>query len=521
MGDNEKEKIFQYDVVVIGAGNGGLIAATTTQKMGLKTLLVEQHNVPGGFASSFVRGRFEFEPALHELCDLGTKTLPGEVYKCFENLGIKVDWKLVPEAFRIIIQNDKGKELDATLPFGVEEFCNACEKYSQGSYKKVKKFLTICEELKDAVRYITETRGKPDVKVLKTKYPNFLTTSTYTLSEVLDKFHFSKITRCILEAYWVYLGVPPSRLAFSLFGIMMIEYIKYNAYIPTYRSHEISQAIATRFQELGGTIWFNTKATQIFVENNQVSGVQTEHGLIKTHHVISNASPHIVYGKMIAKNDIPKPDLNLVSWRKPGRQGYTFFLGLNCTLESLNLHDYSYFMYSSLNSDVVNNNMASLDKNCEYIVVALNNANKNASPEGTSIISFTTLFTDSWNDIDEKTYFKKKNEIARRMIKDFEKKMNIDITSHIEEIEVATPVTFARYTGSVNGAIYGYDVTPDDSTIVRSSKMDADATIKGLRFCGGGGFRAHGYSTTYLSGDVIGKRTFVDRKTELESKKGA
>ena len=55
-----------YDVIVVGAGNGGLAAAATTAKGGLKTLLLEKHNLPGGCASSFVRGRFEFEPSLHE-----------------------------------------------------------------------------------------------------------------------------------------------------------------------------------------------------------------------------------------------------------------------------------------------------------------------------------------------------------------------------------------------------------------------------------------------------------------------
>jgi len=44
----------EYDVVVIGAGNGGLSAAATTAQKGLKTLLIEQHNLPGGFASSFI-----------------------------------------------------------------------------------------------------------------------------------------------------------------------------------------------------------------------------------------------------------------------------------------------------------------------------------------------------------------------------------------------------------------------------------------------------------------------------------
>ena len=50
-----------YDVVVIGAGNGGLTAAAGLAQKGHKTLLLERHNVPGGCATSFVRGRFEFE----------------------------------------------------------------------------------------------------------------------------------------------------------------------------------------------------------------------------------------------------------------------------------------------------------------------------------------------------------------------------------------------------------------------------------------------------------------------------
>ncbi|HOL16583.1 MAG TPA: NAD(P)-binding protein, partial [Bacillota bacterium] len=36
-----------YDAVVVGAGNGGLTAAATLAAKGCKTLLLEQHNLPG------------------------------------------------------------------------------------------------------------------------------------------------------------------------------------------------------------------------------------------------------------------------------------------------------------------------------------------------------------------------------------------------------------------------------------------------------------------------------------------
>lgn len=44
--------IKEVDVVVVGAGNAGLTAAATTASMGLSTLLVERHNIPGGAALS-------------------------------------------------------------------------------------------------------------------------------------------------------------------------------------------------------------------------------------------------------------------------------------------------------------------------------------------------------------------------------------------------------------------------------------------------------------------------------------
>ena len=77
----------KYDIVVVGAGNAGMSAALQCQLAGKKTLLIEKHNLPGGAATSFVRGRFEIEPSLHELCDFGPPDNPGDTRRILDSYG--------------------------------------------------------------------------------------------------------------------------------------------------------------------------------------------------------------------------------------------------------------------------------------------------------------------------------------------------------------------------------------------------------------------------------------------------
>ncbi|MEV5380896.1 FAD-dependent oxidoreductase [Streptomyces nondiastaticus] len=76
------------DAVVIGAGNAGLTAAATLQRAGVRTLLIERHNVPGGCATSFRRGRYEFEVALHQLSGVGLEGQGFTLRALFDKLGV-------------------------------------------------------------------------------------------------------------------------------------------------------------------------------------------------------------------------------------------------------------------------------------------------------------------------------------------------------------------------------------------------------------------------------------------------
>jgi len=50
-----------YDVMVVGAGIGGLTTAALLAKRGKSVLVVEQHYLPGGCASIFRRKGFTFD----------------------------------------------------------------------------------------------------------------------------------------------------------------------------------------------------------------------------------------------------------------------------------------------------------------------------------------------------------------------------------------------------------------------------------------------------------------------------
>ena len=59
----------RYDVVVIGAGLGGLTAGAILARDGRKVLVIERSNSVGGAASSYKSGELFVEGSLHETSD--------------------------------------------------------------------------------------------------------------------------------------------------------------------------------------------------------------------------------------------------------------------------------------------------------------------------------------------------------------------------------------------------------------------------------------------------------------------
>ena len=105
----------KYDIVIIGAGLGGLTAGAKLAKEGKKVLLVEQHNIPGGCATTFKRKDYLLEVGLHEMDGLHKKDLKVRIFRDLDVFN-RIDFLKVPEFYRFLY-----KDYDIVIPHDPEE----------------------------------------------------------------------------------------------------------------------------------------------------------------------------------------------------------------------------------------------------------------------------------------------------------------------------------------------------------------------------------------------------------------
>lgn len=493
----------QFDVIVVGAGNGGLAAAANTAKAGCKTLLLEKHNIPGGCATSFKRGRFEFEPSLHELCSVGTEKNPNVVYKVFDSLGAKINWCYEHDIFRVINKAENG--YDVTLKAGVHEFCKSIDDQVPGCYNNVKAFLDLKPKVNAAIDYIYATKGNPNGLVMLLKHADFMRVAGHSVEEVMTALNIPKKAQDLINTYWGYLGVPTDELNAMHFLNMVYDYVNDGAAMPKHRSHELSLALVDVIKKNGGEVWYNSEVTKfLYNDEGRVIGVVANGEEYYAKEVISNVIPHNVFN-MSEFEKLPKQNVKLANAREFGISVATVYLGLDCTAEELGMKDYTIFIQGDPNPRKQNDNRA---EDGLYIVNCLNNVVPDSSPEGTCTLFFTipVYGHDIPKDLTPQQYKKYKNELAKKYIEETEELLGISIMPHIEEISIATPVTFAHYLGTPEGTIYGYRMSGWDSLMARTAAEKTDYAIPGLNFCGGHYLRGDGYSCAYIMGETVGKR---------------
>lgn len=250
-------------------------------------------------------------------------------------------------------------------------------------------------------------------------------------------------------------------LNFVHYAAMLYTYVIFGPHIPSHTSHEISSACIARLRELGGDVWFNCRAEKFLFDGDKLCGVETSLGTVECDYALPNINPNLVYGKMIPKELIPEREKKLSTARGNNYSGrfIACYFCLDKSPEELGINDYTIFMSDTADSEVSYNEVYNGEGITNHSTfVCYNIANKNFSPEGTTVCSFTTLGAPKdWDNLDQEEYLLKKNAYAKQCIALLKEKTGIDINGCIEEMSVATPWTFARYLGNIQGNVYGYE----------------------------------------------------------------
>jgi phytoene dehydrogenase-like protein len=300
----------RYDAVVIGSGIGGLITANLLVRAGLKTLLVEQHYMVGGYCSTFRRGGFTFDAATHFYPLLGNpETLTGRLLGEF---GVRTGWVKMdpvdtfhfPDGSRFEVPADFEAYL-AKLKAGFPEEAAALDE-----------FFRIVREtyLLGLLHYF---RGRPLAQVDRLEAYRDL-----SVREALDRLFCDPKLKLLLTADCAHWGSPPGRTSFVFDSMLRLSYFLGN-YYPQGGSQAFADDLARCFEEQGGHVLINALVRKILVEEGAACGIELDvlrgshpprgsHCRVRSDVVISNGDLILTLERLIGREHLPPGTLETV-----------------------------------------------------------------------------------------------------------------------------------------------------------------------------------------------------------------
>lgn len=467
----------KFPVIVIGGGLGGLCAAAYLARNDFPVTLIEQHNIPGGYATTFSRGggKYTFDVSLH-----ATMSAEGGLRAAFEGAGIlgKVETVELPELCRIITP-----DYDLIWPQrNPEAIIGQLSMLFPDQAAGIQGFFDeIMGILDEAIKPFD-----PDSWFQKLFFPlthsKMWSIRNQTLADVLNKYTRHPKLRSILSIYWPYYGLPPSKLSGFYYAIATAAYIRFGGHYIKQRSQNLSDALLEVIEDKGGQVLLETVAKEITLKDGSVTGVMLEDGQhLNAKAVISNASVPSTM-KMLSnsktQNSYPQKVgdyLNKLKTLRPSLSSFIVWLGLNQEIQH-KIKEYE--IWINLNHDPEMAYKGCLGCNpteAGLILTIYDNAYKGYSYPGTSTISIMMLCGyESWRrfEIDyfagrKDAYLKEKERIAKSLIHQVEQLVIPGLSSMIDVMEAATPLTNVRYTSNPEGAIYGYEQSLENAYMTR------------------------------------------------------
>jgi all-trans-retinol 13,14-reductase len=478
-----------YDTIIIGAGLGGLTAGAKLAKQGKKVFLIEQHDRPGGCATTFQRKDYTFEVGLHEMDGPHAKDLKVRIFK---DLGLdqKVTLLDVPEFYRFV-----NERYDVVVPHNPEEAQNMLISHFPEDEQGIKTYFHYLLNYRKVLPELTENPNK-------------------SVGEFLDEHITNEDLKLILLGNLGYFHDDPYTISLNYYLVAQGSYYGGNASFVKGGSQKLSDALVEVIQENGGTVLLNHLVTEIVFENDLPVGIRYQNMKGKTKESAEAFAPEVIVNAStpaLAKQLLPKEKGKALAENiegiKIGASLLTVYFGFKKPLKEVGNRYYSTFVFDpsiKTQRDIVTNNRSGFDTR-GFTLVDYSQVDSALAPEGKSVGAVCCIdYLCDWEQLDRKSYLQKKDEVAEAITARCEKLIP-GFRDALEYVEVGTPLTVKRYTLNPEGAVYGFAQNPG-KTADYLKALPENVYVASAWGKFGGGFSGAIFSGYMTAMDIIRKR---------------
>jgi phytoene dehydrogenase-like protein len=434
-------------LLVIGGGIAGLCAAVYARRCGYDVELLEQHDSPGGLATSWTRGPYTFETCLHWL--LGSSQASPMHGQWRELFDIDKLQFIYPEEF-VRIEASDGQAL--TIYTDVERMRDALLRRSPADADAIRDFADSVREfahlpLPDPsehgpTAWIGYLRMLPEAARLR-RFAGI------SIAEYGARFH-DPLIRAFFDA-----GESSQMAAITLAFALGWRGTGQAGY-PLGGSQAVIRLIAENLQRLGGRLRLSARVRSILVEHDAAVGVRLESGeTLRADRVLSAADGHATLQSLLGgRYTEPHLEAAYSDW-KPYPSYLQVSLGIAQDLSHL-----PGFGSRLLDAPLVvdpHTQLKQLSYRCFHFDPTF------APPGKTALTCFLPTYgCDYWMQLrerDPERYRAEKARIAEVVVDVFER-THPGLQSGIEVTDVSTPATVIRLTSNWRGSMEGWLPTP-------------------------------------------------------------
>lgn len=430
-------------IAIIGAGIAGLSAGCYGQMNGYQTTIFEAHDLPGGLCTSWRRKGYTFDGCIHWLVG----SAPGNsFYRVWEELGAVQGRAMVNhEEFFRIERADGGRFIMYTNADKLERHLKEISPQDEA----------IIAEFTKAIRLFSDLEIPIDVKGLEWFRVAFRMIPLLGLFKKFARISTKEYAQrfkdpFLKEVIGSFFNLPD----FPVLGLMItLGWMhKQCAGYPVGGSLAFARTIAERYRKLGGIIHYKSRVTRILTEDNKAVGIRLADG---TEHradlIISAADGHATIFEMLEGRYLDDEI-----------RGYYRDLPVFPPIIQVSLGVNGDF---SNEPHMVQFQLAKPVKIAgeEHGAIGVRHYNYDpamAPPGKSSLVVMFSSNYDYWKKLgaDPERYRKEKEQIAQEVIAALEHRFP-GIRDRVEVIDVATPLTYERYTGNWKGSMEGWLLT--------------------------------------------------------------